>query len=545
MKKSILVAFLVLASIFTVITILPERARATTLYVGGAGPGNYTTIQGAIDGANPVDTVFVYNGTYYENVVINKSVSLVGESKNSTIIDAGGNGSAVQVWWTHHVNLTGLSATNSGSGSDAAGIRLHLAENCVVSGNTASGNQNGILLLASHANTIDNNTVSQNVDNGVSLSHSRWNDLVSNMVSDNMIGMKIHDYSEENRFINNDVWNNLDGVYVISSSRNEVTGNTVFSNTAFGIRLSYSSRNKIVSNTVSDNRDGIEVSSSDMNTIANNNVSSNDGLGIEVDSSDNNTVVNNTVSSNAHIGITLWGCSNSSVYHNNIIENEKQAVDFTLETNYWDDGYPSGGNYWSDYTGVDRRSGAMQDQRGADGIGDAPYDIKTGIIRYPNHEETRNKDHYPLMSPFVPPPLSSPNELPVCTIADPPSGTNVSGTYTIRGSASDLDGLVERVEIRVDDGEWIRVIGTASWRLDWETTALSNGNHAILAQSYDGTDYSDVTSVRVTINNPARQESIFEEPWFWAVVIPVVVVVVTAAILEWKGRKNDGEEPEE
>ena len=62
-------------------------------YVGGSGPGNYTTIQAAINDANSGDTVFVYNGTYHENVVITKNnIILKGEDKNNTIIDASGGG---------------------------------------------------------------------------------------------------------------------------------------------------------------------------------------------------------------------------------------------------------------------------------------------------------------------------------------------------------------------------------------------------------------------------------------------------------------------
>ena len=62
------------------LSFLPEPAGATTLYVGGGGPGNYTTVQEAIDAANDGDTVYVFGGTYYENVIVNKRLSLIGES---------------------------------------------------------------------------------------------------------------------------------------------------------------------------------------------------------------------------------------------------------------------------------------------------------------------------------------------------------------------------------------------------------------------------------------------------------------------------------
>ncbi|MEE9340745.1 MAG: hypothetical protein V3V21_03685, partial [Thermoplasmata archaeon] len=66
--KTRLVVLLLLSMSISAITILPATASATTLYVGGAGPGNYTTIQGAIDNATPGDSVYVYGGTYYEHL---------------------------------------------------------------------------------------------------------------------------------------------------------------------------------------------------------------------------------------------------------------------------------------------------------------------------------------------------------------------------------------------------------------------------------------------------------------------------------------------
>jgi nitrous oxidase accessory protein NosD len=62
-------------------------SKGITLYVGGSGPGNYTNIQQAVNNSQNGDTVFVYNGTYYENVqIINKSISLIGEDRNTTVV---------------------------------------------------------------------------------------------------------------------------------------------------------------------------------------------------------------------------------------------------------------------------------------------------------------------------------------------------------------------------------------------------------------------------------------------------------------------------
>jgi parallel beta-helix repeat protein len=87
--------------------------------------------------------------------------------------------------------------------------------------------------------------------------------------------------------------------------------------------------------------------------------------------------------------------SNSKFYHNNIVANEFQAVVHIpyLPGDFWDDGYPSGGNYWSDYIDVDQYSGPNQDQPGSDGIWDHPYVINENNI-----------DHYPLVNPWTPTP---------------------------------------------------------------------------------------------------------------------------------------------
>jgi len=89
------------------------------------------------------------------------------------------------------------------------------------------------------------------------------------------------------------------------------------------------------------------------------------------------------------------------IYHNYFISNIRQIYDsymgdssVTPSVNYWDFGYPLGGNYWNDYAGVDVKSTSNQDQPGSDGIGDTPY------IIYEN-----NKDNYPLM-PYGSPPAA-------------------------------------------------------------------------------------------------------------------------------------------
>ena len=125
-----------------------------------------------------------------------------------------------------------------------------------------------------------------------------------------------------------------------------------------------------------------------MNGRAENARVENNTVGIGLLVSDNNLIYHNNIVRNDNVGIYLGGSDNNRIYHNNFINNVDQAFD--IGSNYWDNGYPWGGNYWSDYTGADDYGGEDQNRLGSDWIGDAPYYIPGD----------NNRDRYPLMSPF-------------------------------------------------------------------------------------------------------------------------------------------------
>jgi len=158
---------------------------------------------------------------------------------------------------------------------------------------------------------------------------------------------------------------------------NRVLGNDIVNNTRgiMGGGFSYNiSGNNIINNTW-----GVELFASSNNTIDGNNIIANDH-GITLwDESSNNSIFGNSIDSNIY-GISLvYGSSDNQIFHNNFINNAMQADSWGYN-NTWDDGYPSGGNYWSDYNGYDSDH---------DGIGDTPYFI-----------DENNTDHYPLMGRF-------------------------------------------------------------------------------------------------------------------------------------------------
>ena len=97
------------------------------------------------------------------------------------------------------------------------------------------------------------------------------------------------------------------------------------------------------------------------------------------------------------------------------------------------------------------------------------------------------------------------NNPPTVSITSPTGGT-VSGTITIQGTASDSDGTVTGVEVRIDGGSWQTASGTTSWSMSWDTTGVSDGSHTIDARSQDNNNaYSTVDSVTVTVDNGGNQ----------------------------------------
>jgi parallel beta-helix repeat protein len=125
--------------------------------------------------------------------------------------------------------------------------------------------------------------------------------------------------------------------------------------------------------------------------------------GINIESSDN-VIAGNTVSYN-DIGMTIGLITmrgNNVIYHNNFVDNIYKHV-MIGSLNIWDNGYPSGGNYWSDYTGMDIYGGPNQDERGSDGIGDSPFMLSEWIDPDVPPECRDQRDRYPLMKPWMPP----------------------------------------------------------------------------------------------------------------------------------------------
>ncbi|UCE39251.1 MAG: right-handed parallel beta-helix repeat-containing protein [Thermoplasmata archaeon] len=559
-RSSIIVSMLFIISI--TMLIIPDNnliptSSAATIYV----PTDYPTIQDAINASKDGDTVYVYSGTYYENIIVNKTINLTGENQDTTIID--GLFDDVITITEDWVNITGFTLI----GSDPIpkeGIKLNNVQNCSIMNNNISLNRWGIHLDDSSNNIIVSNNVStlcgiyldysdnNNItDNKVTTWDSRWgiyvyysfnNTIISNNIApggirlggdqlshfnshdiptnniingkplyyykdcsgfnidgipvgqlilvncsdinaknlhinDTTIGINVafstninitnnnvsdnYDtimfwYSSGNNITGNKVSDSVSGIKLISISNSNITNNDVPLGGTEGISLHSSSNNNIKDNNVSYSNKGVELRGScNNNNVRGNNLSYNfysislswssnnntitsnkaywNGWGIFIRDSNNNIIKNNTIILNYLRGITLESSSNNRIYHNNIINNTDQAFD-DMNDNFWDDSYPSGGNYWSDFDepsegAYDDYLGREQNLVGRDGIVD--NGSVAGGGKNPYVIDADSQDNYPLLELFeasippLPPPILyinvSPDKKNVTLNWDPPS----------------------------------------------------------------------------------------------------------------------------
>lgn len=217
---AMLFGFIVIMDI--VIDITPT-ATANTLYVNTTGIGGaYTSIQDAINDSNDGDTVFVYSGTYYEIVVANKTISLIGEDRENTIINGSESGDVVTIN-VNWVNVTGLSMTDCGFNTLNAGIKYDNVNNCsVFACNIFNNRRYGIVLSDSSDNKIDNNNIYNNW-NGLRLFSSLNNNITNNYFLNNTITL---DSSSNNTLADNNFSSDGNGVYITSSANITILNNS-------------------------------------------------------------------------------------------------------------------------------------------------------------------------------------------------------------------------------------------------------------------------------------------------------------------------------
>ncbi len=232
-------------------------SNGNIFYVGGSGPNNYTKIQDAIDYASKGDTVFVYRGTYHENLVIYKSLTLCSEDKNETIIDGGDHGNVIYIS-ANGATITGFTITNAGYGH-FAGVWLENAKfNKILANNILDNHYWGICLNSSSLNSISGNYFSMN-DLGVEAGGNPQKPSNGNIFKNNVFFSNEHygigfGWSKFNLFYQNIISNSSVGISFWHNNFNIIYKNVIIDNNLFGLELHFSKRNLILYNNFLDNQ---------------------------------------------------------------------------------------------------------------------------------------------------------------------------------------------------------------------------------------------------------------------------------------------------
>jgi parallel beta-helix repeat protein len=410
------------------VSLVGEDVSATI--VDGGGSGNVFTIN---RNNVSIDSFTIQNsGTILGNAGLRlDNVSLCSISGNSIRDNFAGI-------WLEESSENLIVANNITENVDD-GIVFNYSHNNTISGNHIAFHEYfGIVINWSHNNTISCNNVTQTLGpshgDGINLWKSSHNTIFqnhveennrygirvevqsnNNTISDNMIGncltgLQLYDSSNFNYVYENDVARCSDGIDINKhSTQNTVSNNTIAYNEICGLQLYNTEDNLVDGNNLGNNWAGIGAHGKSQYNCLNRNSIENCTNGVLLHDSDYNSVSGNNITDceiaihfewltdfniveensirNNHIGIQLEQTSGNIFCHNNIISNTFQVSIIEYASDTWDGGYPSGGNYWSDYTGIDMKSGFYQNETDSDGIGDIPYTI-----------DTNNTDNYPVMA---------------------------------------------------------------------------------------------------------------------------------------------------
>jgi len=331
-KKLIGLLFCMLMIVSTIVpvsgTILTEKTshpltKGNILYVGGSGPNNYTKIQDAINDSNNGDTIYVFDDSspYYENIVVNKSIYLIGEDMNTTILQNHTGEKAVVTLVADGITFTGFFIQQYSS-------------------NYVNG-----MDVYSNNNTIQGNTIYSSTNKGISI-NSLYTTVVYNRVIHAWDGIYVSGLY--NNISYNHVTNTSNGLYLSAAYYNMILGNNCTDNFANGIWMGGAYNNTIMYNILSESTlyAGLTAWLSYHNLIMWNTFSDNN-KGLQILNGGDNTIVQNNFMNNSINAdfqrsprtemISLFLLKLLQVPSHNKTFSYKMLSNNTWDENYWDD----------------------------------------------------------------------------------------------------------------------------------------------------------------------------------------------------------------
>jgi parallel beta-helix repeat protein len=571
--SGILLFLLSVSTLTVAFNIQPVRAGGTI----------YIRSDGSVEGTDKIVTAdnvtYTFIGNITDSIVVERD-NIILDGTGYTLQGTGAPGSKgidlisrtnvtvrnIQIINFHYgIYLVSSSNNNIISGNNITankidGVKLDSSSNNTISGNNITNNRDGVRLdSSSNGNTISGNNITNNRD-GVLLWSSSNNTISGNNITNNYYGVRL---DSSNNTISGNCFVN-DGLIIWDSYNNVVVDNTVngkplvylegvsnytvsdagqvilvkcsnitvkglnLSRASVGLQLFETSNSTITENNITaNNEDGVVLDSSSNNIISGNNITNNcyyyfgPGYysGIYLEFSSNNSISCNNIRNNTW-GVGLYSSSNNAIFHNNFINNKENAKSAQY-FNAWDNGYPSGGNYWSDYTGADANG---------DGIGDDEYVI-----------DANNTDRYPLTGPITVFYAGTWNKTAYnvdvvsdSTVSDfhfnPDEGPflrfNVSGDD---GTAGFCRVTIPKDLLWVEDGQWSVLVSGQSVNY----TIIPDENHTYIYFTYNHTTKTvEIQGTHVIPEFP-----------YTPILILLMLTTLIATILQKKKRKTKPQLP--
>jgi parallel beta-helix repeat protein len=429
-----------------------------------------------------VEQIFVFNNSYGLLITDSELMTV----KDSIFLRNGGVLFPYSMAVSESSNVL-IENNEVEAGALATGIGVTKSDGVNVIDNIVVDSSPGISLGSTSSALVKGNTLTNNLD-GIGMTKSNNVLIEDNVITLSDYGMDLYE-SSDITITENIVTSNDDAISVSSTTGLVVQSNYLSWNTGNGIRVN-SNGALVVDNTIHGNHRGMTIVG-DGNKILGNDLSFNDRDGVWLQGTTNAVVIGNTFYQNAYdLSTTFAICvcnaaTGTIVHHNNFVDNNNQAKDLSGPQNAWHNGYPSGGNYWSDYAGVDDKNGPNQDLAGSDGIGDTPYVI-----------DGDSADPYPRMTQVPPFPLDIGQDITI----------NEGDSFVLTASAG---GLSEPdLQVTWDLRDDVDSDNDGNPTNDVDATGISvshtygdNGLFAVTATASYFSTYTDMDQLEVTVQN--------------------------------------------
>jgi parallel beta-helix repeat protein len=222
----------------------------------------YSSIQGAVNNAPDGSNVYVSSGEYSENLVINKSINLVGENRETAIIDGMSNGTVVYVE-SDNVFISDFKLQYSGcSCTEYYGVDVGSGrQNISIINNNIFSDSTGILVRKGQGIVIAWNNITFSRDYSMVIEDSIRVQILENSVTDNLNQIDVAN-STQMVIVNNKMMNNGNGIALTNSNNNTLGGNIIASNSLYGLYLSQSDYNVFFRNSLQSNNRNVYVRNS-------------------------------------------------------------------------------------------------------------------------------------------------------------------------------------------------------------------------------------------------------------------------------------------